>query len=600
MRTHRAIVGIATSLLLLGCADEPGAGWVTEPREALDPSGGAPLVSLGESEVSDALGFATLEIDEHRAIGVGRAITALHAELATRGMDTAPVDQIDDAYVFAARSLPAYEAPAPTSGSTGAQRQAIGTPSEVKQYFDCPILAPENNVGTKCDQLVDAVVIKVKNEIEQSGPTADDALGGIQGTGESFVNDWALAAELFGVNLAGIYAKYELMAAAACDDKANAEVVSHTLGVEQGVSIVLEMREWAITEAKKCTINTDQIAEQVRTVSKSKVVKFMEEHKVCVDADLTETNQKLQQAEVWRKEGIFEGIDQQVEILRQEVFNVRRGVNCCGDTPIVEGALVPEPQQCDEGAECNLVLRDGITGRPPTWKMVEGNCVCCRTRRATHRMACKGPTSPPVFCGDNPDGSTFCQCQAIPLGSPLVLDLEDDGLELSSEMVSFDVLASGDLQRSTWVGSGEGLLVRDQDGDGRISSGAELFGNSSDCAGGRCLDGVEALRAWDAAERGGNADGVIDARDRVFSELRLWIDSDGDGASSPSELHGLADRGVRALSLDATYLDERRPEGTISSRLEVLTDQGQRSAFDVWFKLDLRSDQLSHLLPPKR
>jgi len=43
---------------------------------------------------------------------------------------------------------------------------------------------------------------------------------------------------------------------------------------------------------------------------------------------------------------------------------------------------------------------------------------------------------------------------------------------------------------------------------------------------------------------------VIDARDSVFSGLRLWRDSNHDGVSQPAELHTLPSLDVERLHLD--------------------------------------------------
>ena len=136
------------------------------------------------------------------------------------------------------------------------------------------------------------------------------------------------------------------------------------------------------------------------------------------------------------------------------------------------------------------------------------------------------------------------------VGSPLVIDLDDDGLELTSTQVRFDLLNAGHPVRSTWIQPDEGFLALDLDGDGRIESGAELFGDRSDCGGQRCYDGVDALARWDSPASGGNGDGVIDASDAIFSRLLVWVDQDLDGVSNASELAPLSRHGVLAIHLE--------------------------------------------------
>jgi hypothetical protein len=81
--------------------------------------------------------------------------------------------------------------------------------------------------------------------------------------------------------------------------------------------------------------------------------------------------------------------------------------------------------------------------------------------------------------------------------SPLVLDLDGDGLQLSTERVRFDLRATGQPQRVTWVGPREGFWAMDLNGDGRVTSGRELFGNHSDCHAEKCADGATALAIYD-------------------------------------------------------------------------------------------------------
>lgn len=167
--------------------------------------------------------------------------------------------------------------------------------------------------------------------------------------------------------------------------------------------------------------------------------------------------------------------------------------------------------------------------------------------------------------------------------SPLVLDLDNDGLQLSTARVPFDLRATGEPQQVTWTGKREGFLTLDLDKNGRITSGRELFGDRSLCGSDRCADGAAALAVHDQRSMGGNADGRIDARDAVFSSLGVWVDANHDGRTQAAELRGLGDYGVTGVSLKPTYMDLRMDGGKVSLSLEVETKKGRLTAYDVWF-----------------
>jgi hypothetical protein len=126
--------------------------------------------------------------------------------------------------------------------------------------------------------------------------------------------------------------------------------------------------------------------------------------------------------------------------------------------------------------------------------------------------------------------------------SPLVLDLDGDGIALTSleRGVSFDLLATGTKVRSAWIGPGDALLAIDWNRNGAIDGAGELFGQSS--FGQRFEDGFAALRELDR-----NGDGVVDAKDPAWVELVAWRDADKNGASVPSELVPLRFLGVTSL-----------------------------------------------------
>jgi len=130
--------------------------------------------------------------------------------------------------------------------------------------------------------------------------------------------------------------------------------------------------------------------------------------------------------------------------------------------------------------------------------------------------------------------------------SPLVIDLDGDGVELISledSTAFFDLNLDGFAELTGWVSADDALLALDADGDGIIDNNSELFGNQTGHA-----NGFLALAAHD-----GNADGVIDANDAVFADLIAWRDMNGDGFSAESEMVSLTDVGI--TSIDLAYVD---------------------------------------------
>ena len=88
----------------------------------------------------------------------------------------------------------------------------------------------------------------------------------------------------------------------------------------------------------------------------------------------------------------------------------------------------------------------------------------------------------------------------------------------------------------------------DRNNDGQITSGQELFGDQTLLANGRRADsGFEALREFDS-----NRDGRIDAKDEVYSKLKIWRDLNGDGISQAEELKALGDYNIASISLSST------------------------------------------------
>lgn len=170
--------------------------------------------------------------------------------------------------------------------------------------------------------------------------------------------------------------------------------------------------------------------------------------------------------------------------------------------------------------------------------------------------------------------------------SPIILDLDGDGVETValSSGIWFDHASDGFAEQTGWVGADDGLLVRDIDGNGRIDTGAELFGSETLLAvGGKAANGFKAL-----AELDSNLDGVIDSADAAFTTLRIWKDTDGDGYTDDGELLGLEEAGVQSINVGYTNSTTVDANGNAHKQIgSYTTAEGQtRGAADVWFQTD--------------
>ena len=132
---------------------------------------------------------------------------------------------------------------------------------------------------------------------------------------------------------------------------------------------------------------------------------------------------------------------------------------------------------------------------------------------------------------------------------PLVFDLGGDGIttvSIDDSNAFFDLDSNGFAEKTSWVGAKEGLLAYDKNGDGIINGGNELFGDRTLMKDGRTLasSGFTALAEYDD-----NKDGKIDGNDAIYTLLRIWQDSDGDGIASAGELKQLVDLGIVSIGL---------------------------------------------------
>ncbi len=125
--------------------------------------------------------------------------------------------------------------------------------------------------------------------------------------------------------------------------------------------------------------------------------------------------------------------------------------------------------------------------------------------------------------------------------TPIVIDLNGDGIHTvsrSSSTGSFDLLGNGNPIQSGWLSGNDGFLVVDRNGNGRIDDISEMFGGTAKGA------GFAKLAAYDS-----NGDGVVNADDAGFADLRIWQDANGNHQTDAGELMTLAQAGVSGLKV---------------------------------------------------
>ncbi|MBF0185243.1 MAG: FG-GAP repeat protein, partial [Magnetococcales bacterium] len=143
--------------------------------------------------------------------------------------------------------------------------------------------------------------------------------------------------------------------------------------------------------------------------------------------------------------------------------------------------------------------------------------------------------------GRNLAATDFCAQGA---GDPLVIDLDGNGVQLSSketDPVAFDMNGDGHKEVTGWMQGGDGLVVWDQNGNGQIDDIHEVISEQFTPG---VYGSLQALATLDS-----NQDGILDALDAAYQQLRVWVDLDHNGIAIALELHRLADLQIVSLGL---------------------------------------------------
>ncbi|MDO4508827.1 MAG: hypothetical protein Q4B53_02750, partial [Lachnospiraceae bacterium] len=126
-----------------------------------------------------------------------------------------------------------------------------------------------------------------------------------------------------------------------------------------------------------------------------------------------------------------------------------------------------------------------------------------------------------------------CETLNARLTDPLVINLDNCAADISDQKFLFDIDADGDMDNISMLGKGSGFLALDQNEDGIINDGSELFGTKSG-------DGFADLSKYDS-----DGNGWIDEADEVFDKLSIMCFNE-DGSTS---LYKLKDKDVGAIYL---------------------------------------------------
>jgi hypothetical protein len=195
-------------------------------------------------------------------------------------------------------------------------------------------------------------------------------------------------------------------------------------------------------------------------------------------------------------------------------------------------------------------------------------------------------------------GCTICpitkpaSCCTCPCGSPIILDINGKGYNLTSAQdgVMFDIVGDGTPWKMAWTAqNSDNAFLALPGPDGLVHNGKELFGNFTPQPTSSTPNGFAALAVYDDPKNGGNGDGLIDARDAIFSSLRLWVDANHDGLCQANELFSLPALGVNSISLKYHQDDKTDQYGNVFRYRAHLnpdksTDAG-KAAYDVFFQI---------------
>ncbi len=162
--------------------------------------------------------------------------------------------------------------------------------------------------------------------------------------------------------------------------------------------------------------------------------------------------------------------------------------------------------------------------------------------------------------------------------SPIAIDMNGDGVQttaLGATEGKFDLHNNGEAVESGWLSGEDAFLAVDANGNGEIDDRSELFG-------GQVGEGFAKLASYDS-----NHDGVVDASDDRFDELKVWQDANQNHQTDEGELISLAEAGIASLGTGYSVLGEVDSAGNLHLEQGTVTmaDGSQAVMSDVYLNM---------------
>lgn len=180
--------------------------------------------------------------------------------------------------------------------------------------------------------------------------------------------------------------------------------------------------------------------------------------------------------------------------------------------------------------------------------------------------------------------------------SPVIIDLDGDGIELAPQdknYTLFDFDDDGFKERTAWVGADDGLLMFDENNDGRITSAKEIaFTKWIEEEGQTDIDALALHFDTNNDGKLDNADvafsaedslvqtGLLAAGTSIWENFKIWQDANSNAIIDEGELKSLSDWNIAEIGL--TYANDTAV---------LLSDNTLVSGFvDVLYSVDINDD----------